>query len=251
MLRLKQLRWQGGSFTLNVADWSMGAGEFHVLAGCNGAGKSTLLKALSGELRVAGQSLLHERALPQWSAQTRARHLAVLPQTSELSFPFSTAEVVSLGATPLSLSWRQRREAVVRLLRRTDTHHLRDRDYRQLSGGERQRVHLARVLLQLSQAELAPLLLLDEPTSAQDLGQQHALLGFIRELATQQNYGIVAVLHDINLCLRYATRVSLLEGGRVVDSGTPEGMLTEDSVQRHWGCTVSTYYNKHGARLIA
>lgn len=251
MLHLSQLRWQGDGFSLEVPDWAMRAGEFHVLAGCNGAGKSTLLKAIAGELAVAGQLLLHDRALTSWPARARARHLAVLPQASELSFPFTAAEVVALGATPLSLSWRQRREAVDRLLHRTNTHHLRDRDYRQLSGGERQRVHLARVLLQLSQAESAPLLLLDEPTSAQDLGQQHAILGLARGLATRENYGVIAVLHDINLCLRYATRVSLLEGGRVAGSGSPDAMLTTDAVKQYWGCTVTGYYSDTGLRLLA
>jgi iron complex transport system ATP-binding protein len=175
----------------------------------------------------------------------------VLPQASELNFPFSAAEVVSLGKMPLNLGWREARQAVRRVMEQTDTARFADKDYRRLSGGERQRVHLARVLLQLGQAERAPVLLLDEPTSAQDLGQQHAILGLARGLANERGYGVVAVLHDINLSLRYAHRISLMQSGRLVECGDPRQVLTADTVSRYWGFPVEAYHNDDGARLLA
>jgi iron complex transport system ATP-binding protein len=250
MLRVENLLWQRHGFGLDVPSWTVDSGELHALAGCNGAGKSTLLKAIAGEIQ-AGRVYLHDIALDAWPALQRARHLAVLPQASELNFPFTAAEVVALGKTPLTLGWREAGQAVRRVMEETDTARLSDKDYRRLSGGERQRVHLARVLLQLSQADQPPLLLLDEPTSAQDLGQQHALLQLVRVLADRRDYGVVAVLHDINLCLRYAGRISLLQSGRLVDCGDPERVLTADAVRRYWGFPVEAYRNDSGARLLA
>ncbi len=251
MLSLENIHWQGGAFKLAIPQWHARGGEFHVLAGCNGEGKSTLLRAMAGELSAQGSVCLHQRPLSAWQAVARARHLAVLPQHSSLSFPFTAGEVVDLGATPLRLDWRARHRAVRDCMTTSNCVHLIDRDYRQLSGGERQRVHLARVLLQLSQADHSPFLLLDEPTSAQDLGQQHALLDQVKSLAIDRGYGVVAVLHDINQSLRYASRVTLISGGRVVDTDRPERVLTEATIQEYWGVAVGEYRSATGQRLLA
>jgi iron complex transport system ATP-binding protein len=112
---------------------------------------------------------------------------------------------------------------------------LAKRAYPTLSGGERQRVQLARVLLQLSEAETQPLLLLDEPTSAQDLGHQHAVLSLLRALAKENNYLVLAILHDLNQVLRYSDECLLLQQGAVVASGRPGEVLTPAMVERCWG----------------
>lgn len=106
-------------------------------------------------------------------------------------------------------------------MRATDTWQFADRLYPCLSGGERQRVQLARVLLQLSQAERAPLLLLDEPTSAQDLGQQHQLLNLVKSLCQENDFAVISILHDLNQASRYADKVWLLQQGKLVAQGSP------------------------------
>jgi iron complex transport system ATP-binding protein len=122
--------------------------------------------------------------------------------------------------------------------------------YPRLSGGEKQRVHLARCLLQLSQAEQPPLLLLDEPTSAQDLGQQHSLLQRVRKLCEQEQYAVVAVLHDLNQALRYANQASLLDAGRLVGEGCPESLLTPERVQMFWGYPAERVINQSGRTVL-
>ena len=251
MLLLEDIRWRGGAFELSVPRWEVVAGEFHALAGCNGAGKSSLLKVIAGEAIGEGRVVLHGHELKRWPALTRARHLGVLPQNSSLNFPFSAGEVVALGATPLALNWRERQRLVRRQMRLTQCEHLAQRDYPRLSGGEKQRVHLARVLVQLSQADNSPLLLLDEPTSAQDLGQQQVVLELASNLARHRNFAVVAVLHDVNHSLRHATRVSLVAAGRVVDSGSPGDVLTAAAIHRHWGVAVAEFHSAEGERLLA
>jgi iron complex transport system ATP-binding protein len=239
-----------GGFCLRLDDWRVAAGEVHGVLGTNGAGKSTLLRALCGEEITSGSVFFHGRALEDWPALERARHLGVLPQASSLNFAFSAGEVVRLGLTPLSLGWRDAQLELRRVMRLTDCEHLADRPYPQLSGGERQRVHLARVLLQLCQAQQPPLLLLDEPTSAQDLGQQHRLLTLARELATERDYVVVAILHDLNHALRYTDACLLLDRGGVVATGPPAEVIVPQCVERYWGYRPDLARSASGALVL-
>lgn len=250
MLQLEQVELLRSGFSLRIDSWIAHAGEFHALLGCNGAGKSTLLRLVAGEMPYRGKVTLHGQDLDAWNSEERARHLAVLPQSSQLNFGFTAEEVVALGATPLRLAWREQHDAVRRVMELAQCARLRGQAYPRLSGGEKQRVHLARCLLQLSQAEQAPLLLLDEPTSAQDLGQQHTLLNRVRELCEAQGYGVVAVLHDLNQALRYAHRASLLDAGRLVDEDRPEALLTPERVKVFWGYPAERVTNQRGEAVL-
>ena len=90
------------------------------------------------------------------------------------------------------------------------------------------------MLLQVSQAEQAPLLLLDEPTSAQDLGQQHQILELIKNLCHQQEYGVLAILHDLNQVLRYCDSCGVMWQGKLDAKGPPEEVLVAETIQRYW-----------------
>ena len=211
------------------------SGEFNAVIGANGAGKSTLIKAISGDMPSSGKILFHGQTMSSWSHLERARHLAVLPQSSQLSFPFTAEEVVALGLTPLSLNSREGRQHIDKKMKQTDCYHLKTKPYPLLSGGEKQRIHLARILLQLCQANKPPLLLLDEPTSAQDLGQQHALLSLVRDLCKEQGYACLAILHDLNLVLEYCQKSVLLDKGELVAYAQPLECLSEDNIEKYWG----------------
>lgn len=236
---------------LSLPSASMTSGELISVLGPNGAGKSSLIKTLCGEWPVGqGQIYLHGKSLGQWQRRQLARHLAVLPQASQLSFPFKAHEVVAIGATPLSLKRRDIQQGVQKWMRATDTWQFADRLYTSLSGGERQRVQLARVLLQLSQAEDAPLLLLDEPTSAQDLGQQHQLLNLIRSLCLHNDFAVISILHDLNQASRYADKVWLLHQGQLIAQGSPPQVLQPDTVMKIWGYQPERFVNSQGQQLL-
>ncbi|KZX60523.1 hypothetical protein A3709_00140 [Halioglobus sp. HI00S01] len=253
MLHVHDLKFsRGREFTLQVADWRASPGHVQAVLGTNGAGKSTFLKLLCGEEAPTGGDIrLHGQRLQDWSALERARHLGVLPQASSLSFAFSAEEVVSLGLTPLNTGWRNAQQTVRAVMRATDCAHLAKKPYPRLSGGERQRIHLARVLVQLSQAEHAPVLLLDEPTSAQDLGQQHRMLELASGLAREHNYAVVAILHDLNLTLRHTTHCLHLDAGRSVAQGAPQEVLSTDSIAKYWGYNAQLLHTADGALVVA
>ncbi|MFC3151368.1 heme ABC transporter ATP-binding protein [Litoribrevibacter euphylliae] len=229
----------GRKSLLNIDTLFARSGQLIALLGANGAGKSTLFKSITGEMLPddvhASRVELHGKSVSQWQPQQLARHLGVLPQASQLSFPFTVKEVVGLGLIPLTASRAEGQRLVADAMRQTDTTQFADRIYTQLSGGERQRVHLARVLVQLSQADQTPVLLLDEPTSAQDLGQQHHILKLAEDLCHQKGWTVIAILHDLNQAMRYCDQVWLLQQGRVIEQGAPNQVLTESIIEGVWG----------------
>lgn len=251
MLSIKQLGYSVADKTLlDIAALELTEATTLALLGANGAGKSTLFKAMTDEIAATGDVYLHGKSIKEWSPQQKAKHLGVLPQSSQLTFAFTAHEVVALGLIPLTASHQEGERLVNKAMQQTDTEQFADRIYTMLSGGERQRVHLARVLVQLSQAEQAPLLLLDEPTSAQDLGQQHQILELAQSLVQEQGWSVIAILHDLNQALRYCDEVWLLEQGKLVDQGTPEQVLTPDRVHQVWGYLPQVMVSESGDRVL-
>lgn len=235
----------GGRQLLTDVSLELKAGEVHALLGPNGAGKSTLLKLIAGDLKpLSGSVALNGRPLGAWTPRERARQRAVLPQSDNLRFAFTTEEVVALGRLPCPQHAPARESGIVReALTATDALHLCGRTYTTLSGGERARVQLARVMAQLWEPvgpELgggARYLLLDEPTASLDLAHQHACLKMARSFAAG-GAGVLAILHDPNLAMRYADRVTLMHQGRILGSGKPREVLTAGALETLYGIAV-------------
>lgn len=220
----------GGKSLLDGAGVSVTPGEVTVLVGPNGAGKSTLLKVLAGEIRPRGGSVsINGLALSALSPRRLATMRAVLPQSVQVAFPFSVAEVVGLGA-----SGPANAEKVRQVLARVDMLAFHDRPYDRLSGGEMQRVQLARVLRQLGEGEAPSYLLLDEPTASLDLAHQLMVVRLARELAGE-GIGVLAILHDLNLAAMAADRMVALRNGRVVAEGRPVEIMRDEAIERIYG----------------
>lgn len=201
-------------------------GRLLVLVGPNGAGKSTLLSALAGLLRPdQGQVTLDHRRLDQWDPRALARRRAMLSQRVDLTFGFTVDEVVHLGRSPHVPNAAADERIVDAALRAAHAWGLRGRRYTGLSGGERQRVQLARVLAQIWEgAEAGGWLLLDEPEAGLDIAHQHFILRRARACAAA-GFGVIAVLHDLNLAARYADEVAVLADGALLRHAEPEEAL--------------------------
>lgn len=217
---------------LSGVDIAVEPGKVTAVLGPNGAGKTSLVRVLVGELPAdSGEVSVDGKLLQLWAAQDLARCMAVLPQQSLLSFPFTAAEVVMLGRTPHKTGLARDNEIVREALKVVDGLYLEQRIYTQLSGGEKQRVHLARVLAQIWEPvdEGARYLVLDEPTSSFDLAHQHLTLDVVQNLA-QQGVGILMVLHDLNLAARSADQMILMQCGSVAHSGAPSEVLLPETI---------------------
>lgn len=217
----------------------VGAGEILAILGPNGAGKSSLLKVMSGEMPLSsGRCEFLGTAIHEWPLATLAKQLAILPQHSLLSFPFTVEEVVMLGRSPHNTGRQLDKEITEQALLSIDCLEFRDRIYTQLSGGEKQRVQLARVLCQTwPDGESAQCLLLDEPTAALDLSHRAKVMHALRQLCAKGST-IVCVLHDFNLAAQYAQQLVLLDGGRTKAIGTPSEVLTTDNIKDVFGVDV-------------
>lgn len=209
-------------------------GSFTVIMGPNACGKSTLLRSLARLIRPdAGQVLLDGGPISSLPAKQLARTIGLLPQSSTAPEGITVADLVSRGRHPhqsLLKRWGREDEAAVReALAATAMTSLATRPVDELSGGQRQRAWIAMAL-----AQQTPLLLLDEPTTYLDIAHQIEVL----ELCTQlQREGrtLVAVLHDLNQALRYATHVVAMCDGRIVDQGTPDDIGTAALVEEVFG----------------
>ncbi len=193
----------GGAFVLQNIDFKAQAGEFVAICGPNGAGKSTLLRALAG-------------LLP--GGQVDSRRIAYVEQGARCAWGMRVAEVVALGRIP----WRDADQTVIsQAMKICGVAGFADRRVDTLSGGQARRVMLARAL-----ATEAEVLLLDEPVADLDPRAMHEVMGL---LAAQARGGrcVVAVLHAMELALVYATRMVVLEAGRVRADGPPGGVMAQ------------------------
>ena len=216
---------------LNNVSVALAPGELVGLIGPNGAGKSTLLRTIIGALPCStGRVLLDGVPVGSYSTRMRARALAYLPQDRHIEWPLPSREVVMLGRYPYTRSFgppsKACLDAVERAMSSVDATDLADRDATVLSGGERTRVLLARAL-----AVEAPLLLADEPVTGLDPYHQLHVMEILRDTA-HRGTGVLAVLHDLTLAMRYMDRVVLLHDGQVIANGTPTAVLTDDNLER-------------------
>lgn len=228
------------------------AGQVTAVLGPNGAGKSTLMSLLTGQRQPSGGHVcLAGKALPAHAPAELARMRACVAQETQVAFEFTVREVVELGRYPHRRHLgRSEADVVLQAMQATAVEHLQHRVLNTLSGGEKARVHLARALAQVWEplaGQSARWLLLDEPTAALDLQHQHRMLQLVRAWATAQGVGVVAVLHDLNLALRYSDRCVVLQGGQVVGSGTTAEVLTPLCIEKVWGVVAHPVAPQGGA----
>jgi iron complex transport system ATP-binding protein len=239
----------GPRAVLAGVDLEVAPGEVVGLLGRNGAGKTTLLRVASGALAPdAGRVLLEGRAQESIERRERARIVALVPQDTQLAFPFSVAELVLMGRTP-HLGWLGFESAhdldVARdAMARMGIAALADRSVLTLSGGERQLAMVARAL-----AQEPRLLLLDEPTAFLDLRHRLEVLTVVRALAAAGTSALV-VSHDLGVAARFCDRLVLLGDGRVLASGPPRAVLTPDLLRAAFGIEVELAVATDGAPVV-
>ncbi len=222
----------GGATLVDGIDLRVDSGEMIAIVGPNGAGKSTLLRLLSGDLYpISGEVWLKQRQLHAYAPRELALHRAMLSQHVSVSFPFTVEEIVHMGAGD-----RSRAAAgpiVAAALHEAGLEDFRHRKLPTLSGGEQQRAHFARVLVQLACGEAMHgpgVLLLDEPTSSLDLRHQIELVETARRRAASGT-AVIAILHDLNLAVRFADRIVVLHRGAKVADDIPERTVTDDLIR--------------------
>lgn len=226
----------GGRRVLDNVDLAFGPGEVVGLIGPNGAGKTTLMRALAG-LRPTDEGAVRyeNKTLRDLGRAALARNVAYLAQGAQIQWGLQVADIVRLGRLPHRRPFRgesaEDRRAIDTAMDVTETAQLRDRQFQTLSGGERMRVLLARAL-----AVEGPMLLADEPIAALDALHQLQAMDMLRSVA-RQGAGVVVVLHDLTLAMRYCDRLVLLGAGKLLADGPPS-VLSDALIEATYGITA-------------
>lgn len=224
-------------------------GRWLCLIGPNGAGKSTALRALAGLIPHTGEVLYDGEALSELGRRDVARRVAFVPQNPMLPMGMTVREYVLLGRTPfipyLGTETAADLDVVDEVLQQMDLDGLERRPLGSLSGGEQQRAILGRAL-----AQRAQVLLLDEPTTALDVGKQQDALELVDSLRATGRFTVISAMHDLTLAGHFVDRLVLLSGGRTVAAGPPRAVLTEATIELYYGASVRVIDDAGGISVI-
>ena len=222
-------------------------GEMIGILGPNGSGKTTLLKILSKVLEGSGDVELDGRHLANYRRRELSRLVAVVPQDSQISFPYTVAEIVLMGRasllSPFALEGQKDMEVVRESMRLTETLDYAESYLHELSGGEKQRVIIARALAQEPRT-----LLLDEPSTFLDIKHQMQIHGLVERLNRQRGLTVLCTLHDLNLASLFFPRIVILHRGEIYRDGSPEDVLTEETIREVYGVDVQVQWDSQRER---
>jgi iron complex transport system ATP-binding protein len=227
----------GSRIAVDAVSLDARQGEVLAILGANGSGKSSLLRALAGAQRCDG-TVVH-------GGDPAA--IGYMPQDNAMRAALTAFEVVLLGRLrSLTLRVGDRDlTAASDALAELGVADLAPRRIGELSGGQRQLVFMAQVL-----AAGPTVLLLDEPTSALDIAHQLHVLGLLRETTARRDLTTIVVLHDLNAAARFADRIALLSGGRLLASGIPAEVLVPPTLRTAYGVEVCVLAGPDGGPVV-
>ncbi len=224
-------------------------GRLLAILGPNGVGKTTLFRCILGLLsHYTGDILLNgvnARTLPP---RELAHHIAYIPQQHGQAFNYSVLDMVLMGTShrvsAFSAPKKRELEAACAALSRVGIQHLSEKNYAHLSGGEQQLVLVARALAQQTKT-----LLMDEPTSSLDYGNQTRILEQVRALA-KEGYTVLLSTHNPQHALWYADAALALQDGHVAAFGAPDEVLTPALVSSLYGVDAQFVHTADGSVIV-
>jgi len=238
-----------GSPILGSVDLEISRGEWVGIIGPNGAGKTTLLRAITGAFEFSGTVSISGSPTSKMKRGAIARSVALVPQHPVLPPGMRVVDYVLLGRTPhlravTGPSFHDL-DVIARILEALTLTEFTDRDVTTLSGGELQRAVIARALAQES-----PILLLDEPTTALDVGRQQDVLELVDRLRRERSLTVVSAMHDLTIAAQFPDRLVMLAGGEVVASGAAAEVLDPALIRRYYGADVRVIDDGAGGIVI-
>ncbi|NLA96342.1 MAG: ABC transporter ATP-binding protein [Clostridiaceae bacterium] len=229
-----------GKPVVGPLSFEIGKGDIACLIGPNGIGKTTLFKTILGLLKpLGGVIFVNGKNYRDYSAKEFARTVAYVPQGHIPPFPYTVRDVVVMGCNPnmqeLSSPGKEDYAVADEMLELMNIRHLANRDYTEISGGVRQMVMISRALAQQTR-----LLVMDEPTTHLDYGNETLVLGQVRKLAGL-GYTIVMITHAPSHAFLYANRALAIGRDGLFVNGDPSAVLTEESLLNLYGVGIQLF----------
>ena len=241
--------YHGGAPVLDGVSLSVRRGSIVGLIGPNGSGKTTLVRVLNGTLAPSrGRVLLDNASVTTMTRRDLARRIAVVPQETHVTFDYTVLEIVLMGRYPhlgaFALEGPEDVSIARKALAATGTAALEARQFSTLSGGEKQRVVIASAL-----AQSPDILLLDEPTTALDIGFQFEIASLLAALNRERGTTMVVSTHDLNLAAMLCMELVLLKGGRVLAAGATKDVLTAANIRRLYDVDADVTFHPRAGHL--
>ena len=216
---------------------SIERGDVLCILGPNGTGKSTLIKCINSLLKLkGGEILLNNKNIYSIGKTELAKTIGYIPQSNGSTFAYSVLDVVLMGRAPhlslTSVPGKNDYKIAEEALESLGILFLRDKAYTEISGGERQLVLMARAL-----AQQPEILLLDEPTSHLDFGNQIRTLKVIRELS-KKGLSVIMTSHFPDHAFLSSNKVAIMNQGTIMEMGKPEYVVTEENMKEAYGINV-------------
>ena len=211
------------------------------IVGPNGCGKSTLLKSIANLLDYKGNIILDSKEVKKLNRKDLAKNVALMTQASNIYFPYTVYETVSLGRYAhlkgvFSKINKNDEEIILKSIENVGLLDIKDKLISELSGGQLQRVYLARAF-----AQNPDVILLDEPTNHLDLKCQIEILEYLNKWTKENNKIVVAVLHDLNLVQTFGEKVVMMNDGKIISSGTPKEVLSGEKLKEVYEVDVKGF----------
>ena len=244
-IETKDIRFSYGDHeVLKGVSFSVEPGQLVALLGPNGVGKSTLFKCMLGLLKnYSGDTIINGKSVKKMPAMELAKEVAYIPQWHYPSFNFSVIDMVLMGTTSQlsrsSVPGREQIETAEQALEKMNIQHLRDKGYTQISGGEQQLVLVSRAL-----AQKARILIMDEPSSNLDFGNQFRIMKQIKDLAAD-GYTVIESLHNPDQAYMYADRLIAMKGGMLIADGKPCETMDAELINKLYGVEVKVHSLRH------
>jgi len=217
--------YDGRTKILDGVGFRASPGEITAIIGANGAGKTTMLKCVAGLAKHDGKVLFDGQ---EKDRKETVKILSYMQQNTDCDIELNVFEVVLLGMRQ-SLSYVLTKEDVRKVknvLRLLRIDQFASRRIGEISGGQRQLVFIAQALIKEPKV-----MMLDEPTSALDLYHQFKLMEFIRKVTKDRQCTTVVTMHHLDIALRFADRLVVINDGKVYAEGPTEEVFTEDMLR--------------------
>ncbi len=239
----------GAQRVLSDVSFTAADGALLAVLGPNGVGKSTMFRCMLGLMNdYTGTIAVNDTDIRTLSARQMARRIAYIPQSYYPTFHYSVLDMVLMGTahqlSPFALPGDEQAAVAEQALAQVGMQHLSARSFQRLSGGEQQLTMIARAL-----AQQAKILVMDEPTSNLDFGNQLRVLSCIKGLAAD-GYTVLLSSHNPQHALTYADRILALIDGSVAADGPPQDVLTETLLQRLYGVQAAIVDTADGRVIV-